>query len=401
MSTANTGKISGKESLEIVEKMRQDRLSSVKNFFAGMAKAVTTDLPGFLMDVADKFAGDTATLGEKDRSAQLFETMTGIKTKSGSGGIDELVGGMINPIAGAKAVIVPAMVAGKTFKQVKQAQELLNQGVDVSTVFEKTDIYPGLTDDILRSVISDTGAKLKYGEKLIQKSLGHFGNESIGPTQRLGLGMWENRTLGDILDHPELFSRIPELKDIPVSAQFGGWDSGAYSPETNRIFMGGTDNENEFKSILLHEVQHAIQNKYGMTQGGNSGMFYDNEQLFTKARDVLDNVDRSQYDSRLSGYNSKVITDTIKNAKKALSNASNKAFRNYENLGGEAEARAVQKLLETPQLAGKVPLDYYPVDSLADIIASPSSVPKVDSDPVIKAILDFVARNPEFGKTKP
>ena len=53
-------------------------LDRIRNFGIGVLKGVTTDVPGFLMDVADKLAGDTAVLGERDRSAQLFKKLKAV-----------------------------------------------------------------------------------------------------------------------------------------------------------------------------------------------------------------------------------------------------------------------------------------------------------------------------------
>jgi len=388
-------KLTNEEVTKIVEKSGEERRASVKNFFTGMAKAVTTDLPGFLMDVADKLAGDTTTLGEKDRSAQLFEKMTGIKTKSGAGGVDELIGSMVNPIS-STAVIVPAIVAGKTFRQVAEAQKLLDSGRDVSTVFESTGIFPGIVDSRMRAVISDAGAKLNYGEGLVTRRGGGFISPE-GPTQLLDLGMWDKRTLGDILDHPELFKRVPGLKDIPVSATFGGYGGGAYSPSENKIFMDANKSEKEFLSVLLHETQHAIQQEYMLPQGGNSGMFFNDRAGFDKAKEVLRNVDARQSKSAVQ---TDEILAMIGDNRNALNWAETNAFQNYMNIAGEAEARAVQELFLNPKKAHRVPYDYYDVP-LGELIADPAKVPKVDTDPVVKAIVDFVSRNPEFGKTKP
>ena len=391
-------KLSDAETLAILEDMRQKQVESVKNFFVGMAKGVTTDLPGFLTDVADRLLGNTESLGDNDRSAQYFEAMTGIKTKSGSGGVDELVGGMVNPVGAAKAVIVPAVIA-KGFKAAKEGKKLLDEGVDAATVFRATGTFPGVTDAALRGIISDELATLQFGPGLIERSASPLA--AYGPTQRLSLGMWENRTLGDILDHPELFAKIPELKNIPVKAQFGGFESGAYSPGNKTIYMGATNTPEKFKSILMHEVQHGIQDIFDFTPGGNSGMFYADEKTFDLARDALNNVYSNQLNSSMPMAATKPFREMIKQAQEILTDASSKAFRNYENLGGEVEARAVQKLLEKPQLANTLPLDYYDVDNLTDMISNPESIPKVDLDPKVKAILEFMGRNPSFGTPKP
>jgi hypothetical protein len=396
MATSPSIKLSDEETLATVEEMRQKRLASTKDFLVGFAKAATTDLPGFLMDVADKLAGDTKTFGEKDRSSQLFERMTGIKSKTGSGGAEEVLGSMISPtgaVGAAKAVILPAMVAGKTFKQVREAEALLGAGTDVSTVFEKTGIYPGLTDDIYRSVISDAGASLKYGEGLVERI--SKPNFNADPTERLFLSSNTPRTLGDILDHPELFSRAPELADLPVEASLGGFGGGSYSPARNKIFLQANSSEDKFLNVLLHEVQHGIQNKYGMTPGGNPGMFFDDRESFNRAKEVLKNVDESLY-SKSPVHPSLA---TISTAQESLRAAQHKAEQNYLRIAGEAEARAVEQLRKNPDFAGSIPFDYYDINP-AYAIHDPWQIEAVDADPTVKAIVDFVKRNPEFGKTK-
>ncbi len=81
----------------------------------------------------------------------------------------------------------------------------------------------------------------------------------------------KERKLGDILDYPELFAAYPELKGMKVYAeQMTGW-GGAYQKG-----IGWSDihiNENllndpdKLRSVLLHEVQHAIQDIEGFARG--------------------------------------------------------------------------------------------------------------------------------------
>lgn len=378
-------RLTDQEALAIVEANRQRNLEATKNFLIGTAKGATTDLPGFLMDIADKLAGDTVNLGDKDRSAQLFEAMTGIKTKSGSGGVEELVGSLINPIGAAKAVILPAVVAGKTAKQLEEAQRLLNSGIDVWSVFGKTGIYPGATDDILRSVISDVDAKIKPRDDL------------------LSMDLTTEVPLSDVLDHPQLFALVPELENVKITGKLGVIGSGGYNRSLNKIFMGPMASETDFKSAILHETEHAIQNKFGMTRGGNPNMFFENRPAFESAKERLLNVQ-----ANLAAQTPKP-TDSLKTVGDSLGilrRAELEAFRNYERISGEAEARAVETLLANPDLASTIPFDYYTYSRTGEyiprnqLITDPADVPKVDVDPKIKVILDFIQRNPEFGKVR-
>lgn len=244
-------KLSDKETLAIVEDMRQKRVESVKNFFTGMAKAVTTDLPGFLMDFTDRLVGDTASFGEKDRSAQLFEKMTGIKTKSGSGGVDELLGSMIDPVSAigaAKAVIVPAIKLGK---DVEQAKTLAKAGMSPATIFDQTGVYKDAGK--YKAVLSDVNATAN-SDILTDKFI----------------------SLSKVLDHPDLYALYPELKFLSVTST----DPGSGSAVLGELYRGvrgiGIDPllpTQDFKSILLHEVQHEIQNIEKFRKGGSPENF--------------------------------------------------------------------------------------------------------------------------------
>lgn len=72
----------------------------------------------------------------------------------------------------------------------------------------------------------------------------------------------KNDTLGSVLKHDELYKQYPELKDMPVIF----WNEGGayFSPEFNEIridnYYKNTPKE-EIISVLLHEIQHAIQLK--------------------------------------------------------------------------------------------------------------------------------------------
>jgi hypothetical protein len=74
--------------------------------------------------------------------------------------------------------------------------------------------------------------------------------------------------LSDVLKHPKLYEAYPELKDIPV--EFYSAESrhkGHYNPQTGSIRINkNISKEKQFETIL-HEIQHAIQNKEGWSGG--------------------------------------------------------------------------------------------------------------------------------------
>lgn len=86
--------------------------------------------------------------------------------------------------------------------------------------------------------------------------------------------------LGDILDHPTLFKHYPDMADIEVQAQ---------RPEGAAYFAGSTHGNEQItvhhaarlgspvaKKSLMHEVQHAIQEREGFARGGNPGHIFAN-----------------------------------------------------------------------------------------------------------------------------
>jgi hypothetical protein len=79
-------------------------------------------------------------------------------------------------------------------------------------------------------------------------------------------------TVGEVFHHPELFAAYPDLKDtVLVRSNTGG---GSYSHRNNVISLPDISPAND-RSVLLHELQHAVQAREGFSPGANPGMFKD------------------------------------------------------------------------------------------------------------------------------
>lgn len=161
-----------------------------------------------------------------------------------------------------------AGVGAKTANLLKmqEAEAALAKGSDPKQVWSNTGWGRG-ADGKMRYEINDSGAKIKDG--VDEKTLSIF----------------KDTRLGDVLDHPELYSAYPELADVPLrSVAFSPFTQGYYNSEKNA--MGLSSNllkkyaEGERRSFmdpdgktgiktLLHESQHYIQNKEGMATGDN------------------------------------------------------------------------------------------------------------------------------------
>ena len=73
-------------------------------------------------------------------------------------------------------------------------------------------------------------------------------------------------TLGEVLDHPELYEKYPELKSAPMTLSERR-DLSWAEPNLDYINLG-RHREGD-RSVALHEVQHLIQGREGFTRGSN------------------------------------------------------------------------------------------------------------------------------------
>src|SRR3990167_7107313 len=113
----------------------------------------------------------------------------------------------------------------------------------------------------------------------------------------------EGSTVGEALSHNELFKAYPELAKLPLDIKLSLLASrGAFDPASGQVTVRAFE-PSEAKSILLHELQHAVQRQEGFAPG-------------TSLRGGADK---------------------------------------YERTAGEVEARNVQRRLEDPDLARFAP----------------------------------------------
>lgn len=140
--------------------------------------------------------------------------------------------------------------------------------------------------------LSDRGSTVKFTDKVTNAVKQHDGDVDL--------------KLSTIMQHEALYNEYPQLKDLVVSFtdNINPKFRGAYYPDENVIRMNkkfvdaGTFNTPTHQ-ILLHEVQHAVQNIEGHEPGSTPGLFlpdtYDddiaaleeaNEQLAEFGRDA-------------------------------------------------------------------------------------------------------------------
>jgi hypothetical protein len=115
--------------------------------------------------------------------------------------------------------------------------------------------------------------------------------EAIDYAQNKLQSMEKPKTLlGNVFEHPELLKAYPDLATIKVGKETSGNYRGMYNPEENTITTGGgiIGGADQSRSTMLHELQHAIQQKEGMARGGNPT--------------VMPNIIRRQWSEELEPY---------------------------------------------------------------------------------------------------
>jgi hypothetical protein len=119
---------------------------------------------------------------------------------------------------------------------------------------DEGDVFIGPFDEQPRFEISDREASI-VGLDDNQTPIGkHFSGR-------------EDLTLSDVLDHRELYANYPDAADIPVEIRSGIRENGQYYREEDRIVLHRRLVRSEALDTLVHEIQHAIQNREGFARG--------------------------------------------------------------------------------------------------------------------------------------
>ena len=250
-----------------------------------------------------------------------------------------------------------------------KAQQMAAQGVDPRKVWSETGTWKG-PDGMWRQEIPDKTAALMDSKIPAQKTQMQLANEYLhknGIPTKYDVGsadslvppmikqeafMWaENAAkrqkpvslpLDDVLHHPDLYGSYPDFASMPISKETGGALRGSFNENTKSITTGGGFIGDSVgpRSTTLHELQHAIQQREGFARGGSPN----DPSLMPHVRKMYaENIDAFQGEGH-----------------ELMNMAKNRA---YQNLAGEAEARATQARipLDAAQRRALFPEDSYDV----------------------------------------
>ena len=244
----------------------------------------------------------------------------------------------------------PVAVLGKLQEIVKQqilkqlpeqnrygADALLETGLNVAGLyggrgakfFPKRGTFSNMADKMERFEISDASAKIKPEGMKYYKGRGEGFPE-----------MWQGEQvkLSQILDHKPLFKQYPHLKDIEVDINIiPSMKESSHGSFNDNGILRVTDNSmEEAKSVALHEIQHAIQEREGFARGGNptlSGISILRKQSFYQSlKEEAENIIKS-------GKANKPVYDQYERAVAKLKELDTDPMTYYLHQAGEIEAR--------------------------------------------------------------
>ena len=281
----------------------------------------------------------------------------------GGGGLGTAPKGALRTFIGRNA---------KTWDKAAEAKflELEKKGVSPEEIWRQTGTFRS-PDKQLRQEINDLPSFLMGS--------GSFGNtvmNRLDALEKAGLKqIGEPVRIQDIYYHPELLKAYPNLGKIKAEFMPKGKTTIGQIGE-NTLRMQYDLPKNEAKSVMLHELQHSIQDAENFATGGSpSSMVLVLEKLAEqKRREARNFFDLS---SNQDPLNPKIIKPgarkkglELEKEARALEDKALAAYRSeqnkfdlYQRLGGEAEARAVQARMNmTPaQRSQTFPLKSYDV----------------------------------------
>jgi hypothetical protein len=283
-----------------------------------------------------------------------------------------------------------AGVTSKTIDKTKlyEAQRMQLEGVHPDEIWQNTGFFQG-ADKRWRYEISDENALLR-GKGLEHGTIENNPNAGGETTPVVSIREPEKNffgepkdsvTLPDVLHHPELYEAYPNLKNVKVEPlpefiqSISPKTIGSFSKTDNTLYLKPNLDPEYARSIVLHEIQHKIQDNEGFARGGNQTEFTNPEFIkqtsnFEKQKNAtlkefktennLTVEQTNKYVKAVELYNEgnrdKLLTDwyntipkewlprlnDVVNGAKLINKQREIAFEKYKRLMGEVEARNVQ-----------------------------------------------------------
>ena len=190
-----------------------------------------------------------------------------------------------------------------------KAVELEKAGVDAKAIWQQTGTWKA-PDGMWRQEIPDTSAGFRMDFN------------SAAPSKSNAYSPMKDIPIGGAFNHPNLYPAYPDIlrtgrMDVAKSSDWMPDSSNSGNLRGNQVTVRDKT-EAGARSTVLHELQHAVQQREGFALGGAQSQFYSEALL------------------RLVAENPRTPPSRLIKA------AEDEAFARYRALMGEAEARATQ-----------------------------------------------------------
>ena len=190
-----------------------------------------------------------------------------------------------------------------------KAVELEKAGVDAKAIWQQTGTWKA-PDGMWRQEIPDTSAGFRMDFN------------SAAPSKSNAYSPMKDMPIGGAFNHPELYAAYPDIlrtgrMEVAKSPDWMPASSNSGSQRGNQFTVRNRTEEGA-RSTILHELQHAIQQREGFARGGNESQFY---------AEVLKDIKTKH---------------PLASSADIANIASIEAFRRYRALIGETEARATE-----------------------------------------------------------
>ena len=257
---------------------------------------------------------------------------------------------------------------GANLESLREAQEMQAAGADMESIRKATGWHEGM-DGKWRWEIDDS--KMEYHragdalfgrnhpeyaeqQRLEQKMLygeltdteqarlraltETWGRERNRLSERVERG---NARLEDVLDHEELFRAYPQLRHVRVVFdETPKGVLGSFSAEGNQITIG-EELRDAPQDVLIHEIQHAIQNAEGFAKGSNRQYW---EEKLTNG-DEIQSKGFQEAREKLIQFQLDEANEEVLALRDRLEKAGelDDGFREYDRIWEEAERRGLDK----------------------------------------------------------
>jgi hypothetical protein len=326
---------------------------------ADTAKRKLRDVVANPLLSAQQFMGNI-----NDRARNLNE-MTAAAALEGIeyGPASQRLGGLLADSYNPMGIFIGPQAKTWNAKNAAKAAQMEKAGVSPQDIWMATQTFRG-PDGKLRQEISDTGSI--PGQRLYSWGEGkdlEQGNSTVVRRQKALL-------------HPQLSAAYPDTKNIGVSLKRGR-QGGYYQTEMDNIGapVSGQNNAAD-RSIMLHELQHAIQKREGFASGGSPDtMILALEKIaeqkrqqaqdmfrMSSANDPLDPTKIVKPGARKKGLQLEKEARELDSKALMAYHSEQAKFDLYQRLAGEAEARAVQNRMNMTDTQRRVIFPYESYD---------------------------------------